>query len=156
MLDEYNVLVKSFRMAKEKITREGRSDVRLKLIGRRCGDARRYNLPSTSKVAALVVGDFDESLGDRDILIQTKTCQLKCINELNASYLGLQYPLLFPYGEHGYREDILLSTSNPSVKGRKKVSMREFFAYRIHERDCELQLCVPKDFFSNLLLMHTR
>lgn len=137
MLDEYNVLVQSFRMAKEKINAEGRSDVRLKLIGRRCGDARRYNLPSTSEVAALVVGDFDESLGDRDILVETKTGQLKRINELNASYLGLQYPLLFPYGEDGYREDITLSTSNSSVKGRKKVSMREFFAFRIHERDCE-------------------
>ncbi|XP_073120000.1 uncharacterized protein [Henckelia pumila] len=137
MLDDNNVLVKSFRMAKEKMMQERRLDVRLRLIGRRGGDARRYKLPSTSEVAALIVGDFDESLGDRDILVETQTGKLQRINELNASYLGLQYPLLFPYGEDGYREDISLSSSKSSAGGRKNVSMREFFAYRLHDRNCD-------------------
>ncbi|XP_073022293.1 uncharacterized protein [Primulina eburnea] len=137
MLDENNVLVKCFRMTKEKMMVEGRSDVKLKLIGRRSGDGRRYNLPSASEVAALIVGDFDESLGNRDILVETQTGQLKRINELNPAYLALQYPILFPYGEDGYREDIPFSESKSSVGGRKKVSLREFFAYRLHDRDFE-------------------
>ncbi|XP_073041836.1 uncharacterized protein [Primulina eburnea] len=116
---------------------EGRSDVKLKLIDRRSGDGRRYNLPSASEVAALIVGDFDESLGNRDILVETKTRQLKRINELNPAYLALQYPILFPYGEDGYREDIPFSESKSSVGGRKKVSLREFLAYRLHDRDFE-------------------
>lgn len=73
MLDENNVLVKSFRMAREKILEEGNDQVKLKLLGRRGADARRYNLPSISEVAALIVGDFDESLGNRDILVETQT-----------------------------------------------------------------------------------
>ncbi|XP_075521377.1 uncharacterized protein LOC142554600 [Primulina tabacum] len=120
MLDENNVLVKCFRMTKERMMVEGRSNVKLKLIGRRSGDGRRCNLPSASEVAALIVGDFDESLGNRDILVETQTGQLKRINELNPAYLALQYPLLFSYGEDGYREDIPFSESKSSVGGRKK------------------------------------
>ncbi|CAH9118153.1 unnamed protein product, partial [Cuscuta epithymum] len=109
--------------------------VRLKLIGKRYGDARTYNLPSVSEVAALIVGDFDESLGERDILVETKSGKLQRINELNPAYFGLQYPLLFPYGEDGYREDTKLSRCNVvSTNGRKRVSVREFLAYRVQER----------------------
>ncbi|CAH9106093.1 unnamed protein product, partial [Cuscuta epithymum] len=138
MLDQHNVLVKSFRMARDKIAECGHSNVYLKLIGRRSRDARTYNLPTVSEVAALIVGDFDESLGQRDIMVETQGGVLKRINELNPAYLGLQYPLLFPYGEDGYREDISFSDSNSkSTKGRRSVSVREFLAYRLHDRGVE-------------------
>ncbi|XP_073030747.1 uncharacterized protein [Primulina eburnea] len=97
------------------------SDVKLKLIGRRCGDGRRYNLPSASEVAALIVRDFDEPLGDRDILVETQMGKLKCINQLNPAYLALHYPLIFPYGEDGYREDISFSESKSNSVGIKKL-----------------------------------
>ncbi|KAL6577223.1 hypothetical protein OROMI_011499 [Orobanche minor] len=109
MLDENNILVQSFRMARDKIQQCSEANVKLKLIGRRDKDGQMYNLPTASEVAALVVGDFDEALGNRDIIVETKTGYLKRINELHASYIGLQYPLIFPYGEDGYREDISLS-----------------------------------------------
>lgn len=126
-------------MAGEKLHQQHCSNVRLKLCGKREGDARMYNLPTVSEVAAIIVGDLDENLGERDIIVETQTRQLKRINELNASYLGLQYPLLFPYGEDGYREDISFSErASSSTRGRKKVSIREFFAYRIHERNEEV------------------
>ncbi|XP_042059505.1 uncharacterized protein LOC121804017 [Salvia splendens] len=70
MLDENNALVKSFRMAKEKIGHENQPNVSLRLLGKRGRDGRTYNLPSVSEVAVLVVGDFDEALGDRDIVVQ--------------------------------------------------------------------------------------
>ncbi|CAH9097473.1 unnamed protein product, partial [Cuscuta europaea] len=135
MLNEYNVLVQSFRLAKEKIDTSNTPDVRLKLIGKRYGDARTYNLPSVSEVAALVVGDFDESLGERDILVETQSGALQRINELNPAYFGLQYPLLFSYGKDGYREDTLLSKGGNIVGGgRQRVSVREFLAFRVQER----------------------
>ncbi|CAH9083783.1 unnamed protein product, partial [Cuscuta epithymum] len=134
-LDENNVLVKSFRIAGQKIHNEGCKDFKLRLIGRRSGDPRTYNLPSVSEVAALVVGDFDLSLGERDIVVETCSGRLQRINELHPSYLALQYPLLFPYGEDGFREDIPFSNKkgDPS-RGRQKISIREFIAYRLHER----------------------
>lgn len=77
----------------------------MKLIGKHNNDARVYNLPSVSKVAALIVGDLDPSMGEQDILVETRVSHLKKISELNPAYFMLQYPLLFPYGEDGYKED---------------------------------------------------
>lgn len=136
MLDENNVLVKSFRMAKDKFVESEATEVKLKLIGKRGNDPRRYNLPSVSEVAALIVGDLDDAPQPRDIIVETQSGNLKRISELHACYLGLQYPLLFPYGEDGYREDIPFSDKTSGDK-RKRVSFREFFAYRLHERQDE-------------------
>ncbi|XP_070008699.1 uncharacterized protein [Nicotiana sylvestris] len=142
MLDDNNVLAKTFRMVRDRFQENIDSNVKLRLIGKRSTDGRRYNLPTIPEVAALVVGDFEVSGSDRDIIIETQSGQLQRINELNAAYLGLQYPLLFPYGEDGYREDIPLSHGDESSRGRQCVSMREFFAYRIQERKDEVPTIV--------------
>lgn len=138
-MDENNILVKSFRMAREKLQENGTSEIKLRLIGKRGQDARRYNISSVSEVATFVVGDFDESMSNRDIIVETQSGTLQRINELHASYLALQYPLLFPYGEDGYREGIPFSELKKSTNDkREKVSFREFFAYRLHERKDEV------------------
>ncbi|KAL1567535.1 DNA helicase [Salvia divinorum] len=46
MLDECNVLAKSFRMAKQKIAESDQVNVNLRLLGKRGRDGRTYNLPS--------------------------------------------------------------------------------------------------------------
>ncbi|GJS08334.1 hypothetical protein Tco_0365130 [Tanacetum coccineum] len=53
------------------------------------------------------VGDIAQSLDERDIVIETKSGDMQHINVLHPSFLSLQYPLLFPYGEDNYRTDIL-------------------------------------------------
>ncbi|OIT29002.1 hypothetical protein A4A49_62163, partial [Nicotiana attenuata] len=58
ILDEQNVLTKSFRMVRDKFQEDTHSNFRLRLIEKRNYDGRRYNLPTISEVAALVVGDF--------------------------------------------------------------------------------------------------
>ncbi|OIT27534.1 hypothetical protein A4A49_57007, partial [Nicotiana attenuata] len=60
MLDDHNVLAKSFRMVRDRFQEDRSSNVRLRLIGKRGFDGRRYNLPTVSEVAALVVGDFEQ------------------------------------------------------------------------------------------------
>ncbi|XP_031119006.1 uncharacterized protein LOC116022418 [Ipomoea triloba] len=134
-LDDHNVLVKSFCCAKDHIDSNLGVDFKMRLIGKRNGDARTYNLPTVSEVVVLIVGDIDPTLGSRDILVETNSGGLKRINELNPAYLPLQYPILFPYGEDGYREDIQFNgVRKKQSGGRVRVSQREFFAYRIHER----------------------
>ncbi|XP_047949388.1 uncharacterized protein LOC125195255 [Salvia hispanica] len=141
MLDEYNVLVKSFRLAKEMINQHNPPNVKLKLLGKRGRDGRTYNLPSVSEVAMLVVGDFDQALGDRDIVVEKQSGKLQRIHELHPSYLSLQYPLLFPYGEDGYTEFIGFSDSaTSSLSNRKRVSPKEFYSYRIHDRAFECSI----------------
>ncbi len=74
---------------------------------------------------------------------------MKRISELHPCYLALQYPLLFPRGEDGYRLDIshkgveldangLTAELIPTiVKKRVKLTMREWFSYRIMDRKDE-------------------
>ncbi|XP_019158591.1 PREDICTED: uncharacterized protein LOC109155362 [Ipomoea nil] len=128
-LDENNVLVKSFRMAMSELDINPCAEVKIKLLGKRTRDARTYNLPQVSEVAALIVGDLDTSIGERDIIVQSKGGHLQRITELNPSYLPLQYPILFPYGEDGYREDIAFAdvVGRRSSGGRQRISPREFF-----------------------------
>ena len=52
----------------------------------------------------------------QDIILETRGGQLQRIDELHSSYLGLQYPLLFPYGEDGYRPDILHRATSTGKK----------------------------------------
>lgn len=139
MLDMFNPLTKAFRLAKDRFASNMDRSMKLKLIGRRDTDGRTYNTPTASEVAALIVGDIGSSTQERDVIIETKAGQLQRISELHPSYLALQYPLLFPYGEDGYRLGIPrrdTSTTNSSKK-RSKLTMREFFAYRIQERTHE-------------------
>ncbi|XP_019188283.1 PREDICTED: uncharacterized protein LOC109182587 [Ipomoea nil] len=135
-LDENNVLVKSFRMAMSELDINPCAEVKIKLLGKRTRDARTYNVPQVSEVAALIVGDLDTSIEERDIIVQSKGGQLQRITELNPSYLPLQYPILFPYGEDGYREDIAFAdvVGRRSSGGRQRISPREFFYYRIQSR----------------------
>ncbi|XP_031095170.1 uncharacterized protein LOC115999462 [Ipomoea triloba] len=105
-LDESNAFVKTFRNASAHIENNPTAEIKIKLIGKRSKDARTYNLSQVQEVAALIVGDIDPNMGQRDILVETNSGNLQRINELNPSYLPLQYPLLYPYGEDGYREDI--------------------------------------------------
>ncbi|XP_057755479.1 uncharacterized protein LOC130974634 [Arachis stenosperma] len=114
ILNDNNVLVKAFRMVRDSLARESNNTIKLRLLGKREKDGRRYNLPNTNEVAALIVGDFDIDKTDRDIVVETQSERLQRINQLNPTYLGLQYPLLFPFGEDGYKEDIPFNKGNQS------------------------------------------
>ncbi|KAL6535336.1 hypothetical protein OROMI_026710 [Orobanche minor] len=63
MLDAYNPLAKSFRMAKDRFIENNNLDMRMKLIGTREYNRRMCNLPTAAEVAALIVGDIDKSQG---------------------------------------------------------------------------------------------
>ncbi|KAG4958861.1 hypothetical protein JHK87_035494 [Glycine soja] len=118
MLDQHNAHAKCFRMARDRLVNSQVDNVRLKLIEAREKDGRIYNLPNVSEVAALIVGDFDGN-SSRDIIVETQNGELQRIHKLHSSYLGLQYPLLFPYGEDEYRPDILHNSTSASKKGRE-------------------------------------
>ncbi|KAL3010663.1 hypothetical protein AAZX31_07G156100 [Glycine max] len=137
MLDEYNVHAKTFRMTRDRLQDGQVDNIKLKLIANREKDGCTYNVPTVPKVVALIVGDFDEN-SKRDIIIETRPRQSQRIHELHSSYLALQYPLLFLYGEDGYRPDIL-HCSAPDGKKRKRnrLTMREWFSYRLQCRSNE-------------------
>ncbi|GAU49129.1 hypothetical protein TSUD_376720 [Trifolium subterraneum] len=142
MLDEYNVHAKAFRMARDKIQTGNVKELKLRLIHDRNTDGRIYNHPTVSEVAALIVGDVDA--GDtRDIIIQEQGGQLERINEFHSAYLGYKYPLIFPYGEDGFRRGTL-HKERPGViiTKRNRLTIMDWLSFRIQMRRFEAKTLV--------------
>jgi hypothetical protein len=83
------------------------------LINSITSDLRRYNRPTASEVAVLIEDDdrlYDpemlsgtQTTGRRDIIIQERNNgKLHRISELHSLYGPLRFPVMFPYGEHGW------------------------------------------------------
>ncbi|KAL5177388.1 ATP-dependent DNA helicase PIF1 [Glycine soja] len=137
MLDEHNSHAKSFRMARDKLTDDEADNIKLQLIAAQGKDGHVYNMPNVPEIVALIVGDFHPS-SKRDIIVETQNGELQRIHELHPSYLPLQYLLLFPYGEDGYRVDIRhRSTSSNKKRKQNRLTMRKWFAYRLQSRSNE-------------------
>ncbi|KAK1580879.1 hypothetical protein Q3G72_000934 [Acer saccharum] len=135
MLDQTNELVKIFRIARDKVKSDSIDCFRLRLFGKRNMQDRQYDLPTSSHIGGLIVGDIGDFKSERDIIIELRNGILRRITKLNPKYMALQYPLLFPYDEDGYRPNILW---NKHFKGKKpkkqRIPMRAFIAYQIQDR----------------------
>lgn len=134
MLDNINPYVAVFRNAANMLHCQGQTrDLQIKLI--RAREGRQYDQPTANEVAALMVGDGTEDLGNRDVILQTLDGRLQRIDETHPSYMPLQYPLLFPYGTDGWTPGIPKVGSTSTSRG--DVSMRQALAYRIQNREGE-------------------
>nr|XP_017217380.1 PREDICTED: uncharacterized protein LOC108194955 [Daucus carota subsp. sativus] len=159
MLNRENALVGIYRQIRERWPASEQIPVRLRLLERRTTDGRFVNLPGVNdyEFAGLAV-DHDLAT-NRDIVVHYKEGGLERISELHPCFMSLQYPLLFPRGEDGYRLGIkhrsvgrLLqhdyneiygdedSSGDNGISGENKgntVSMREFQAFRLQNRATE-------------------
>ena len=90
MLDDYNPLAKQFRMARERLADHGDEDFVVRIVGPRDGDPPQYNLPTTDQLAMLIVGDFSPDAFERDIIIETRSGELKQILALHPAFMALQ------------------------------------------------------------------
>ena len=152
MLNEFNVHAKSFRMARDRYRNQPFDDLKLRLIADRTKDGRIYNVPNVSEVAALIVGDVDTASG-RDIIMEKQSGKLQRINELHTSYIGFQYPLLFPYREDGYRHDVN-HRDRPGIKQkRNRLTIREWYCFRLQTRHSEaLTLVTSRRLFQQFIV----
>lgn len=153
MLDNNNVHAQAFRMARDVFKDGPVQDVRLKLISERKTDGRIYNKPTVSEVAALIVGDID-SAERRDIIMQSQSGNLQRIDEFHASYLGFQYPLLFPYGEDGYRPAILHKFRHETkITKHNRLTIKAWLGFRIQARKMEaMTLLFSRRLFQQFLV----
>lgn len=154
VLHKYNPYARNYRIIRDTIEKDNQLIIQMKILVKRGIDGRRYNMPTTSEVAALIVGDLDGPDLDRDIIVESQSNYLKCISVFEPAYLPLQYSILFLREEDGYRNDILFSdvSGAQSIK-RKKVSMREWFPYRIqHRENDKFSLVVSKRLFQQFLV----
>jgi hypothetical protein len=135
MFDEENELVKSFRAARDLFGRSNCQPLRLMLLHDRSKSGPQYNAPIGHEIAALIVGDFSEEKKSPDIIIQDRGGGLRRISNLHANYMALQYPILFPYGEQGFKLGIKYNCSGTLRVGlRGEVTMLKYYAFRLQQR----------------------
>ncbi|GJV25872.1 ATP-dependent DNA helicase PIF1-like protein [Tanacetum coccineum] len=112
-------------------------NMELRLLSERTS-SRQYNTPTVAEVSSLITNDFGYEDPTRDIIVNTKDGRPKRISELHPSYMALQYPLLFPYGEDGYHDQIPYHRNTGLHKTKRGyVTMKEYYAYVIQYRQRE-------------------
>ena len=99
----------------------------IRILDTRVSDGRQYNRPTTNEVAALLVARGTNEGSRRDIILHTIGGQLQRISKTHPAYMALQYPLLFPYGEDGWRINIPHNiTSSRASSKQTYESIREY------------------------------
>lgn len=122
-MDEHNPHVKAFIQARDIIVEVGGEKIKLQLIDGRASDGRTHNMPTADEVAALIPANLVMNMEKRDIILETKTGRFQRISERHPSYLPLQYPLLFPYGEDGFRLNIPIGYEDITSRKQKSITM---------------------------------
>ncbi|GKC87004.1 ATP-dependent DNA helicase PIF1, partial [Tanacetum coccineum] len=134
ILDHTSAMAKSFRMAKEWCHSHSDVNFGLRLLSKRT-TTRQYNTPTVFEVAALIINYFGDGLPTRDIVVNKNNTDLQCISELHPSYMALQYPLSFSFGEDGYHEKIPYHSNRGNQKTKRRyVTMKEYYAYIIQQQ----------------------
>jgi len=108
-------------------------DTRIFIFNDRVNDPCRYNLPTTTDVAAV----FESSNGDppsteRHILVHPFDGPVRTISTLSSVLDPLTCPLLFPLGDAGWYCG--MQQSNPLTNIRKEISQNKYAAYRLSGR----------------------
>ncbi|PWA87133.1 nucleic acid-binding, OB-fold protein [Artemisia annua] len=98
-LDQHNELVQIFRTARDKCNEGNVPEMKIQLYN--VVGARQYQLPTSGTLGAILFGDAANSITDYDVIIEYKDKRPKRINKLHSSYMGLQFPILFVYGQPG-------------------------------------------------------
>ncbi|KAL8128171.1 hypothetical protein AgCh_014940 [Apium graveolens] len=106
MLDETNQLVGEFRQQRDLYESDEIVDQQITLKVIRSESGRECHISRTDEVAAIMVGNTEETCGDRDIVVSEKSKGLVRVSYVHPRLMALQYPLLFPRGEDGFHPKI--------------------------------------------------
>ncbi|KAL3646534.1 hypothetical protein CASFOL_011714 [Castilleja foliolosa] len=93
---------------------------------------RRYEPTASGTLGAIVCGD-DSRSSNYDIVVHRKDGSPHRVNKLHPSYIPLQYPLLFPFGEPGWSPDMRLHSVSDTRK--KNLTVNMYYSFQIQDRE---------------------
>ncbi|GJS89880.1 DNA helicase [Tanacetum coccineum] len=96
--------------------------------------AREYELPTGDMLGAIVYEAGPENDMDYDIVLEERSGYPKRVNKLHPSYMSLQFPLLFIYGQDGYSKDLKMINRSGSSTEDKRLTMLVYYSYYLHDR----------------------
>jgi hypothetical protein len=138
MLDSHNPIVRLFRSARERLLNSSTDHYTIRIFGDVDAYGDIYSFLVASEIVGLVVGDIGDNDVGRDIIIGDRALNLQQINGRHYKFMAMQYPLLFPYGEDGFHDNIIYRETQSSTSIRQqKATMAEYYAYRLHDRPGE-------------------
>ncbi|KAI3505740.1 hypothetical protein L1887_27949 [Cichorium endivia] len=91
----------------------------------------RYNLPYGGTLGGIVTAD-DPNASKYDVIVHSRGGCPTRISKLHFSYMPLQYPLLFPYGEKGWSNRFKLRSAGAVTS--KSITLNMYYSYLIHSR----------------------
>ncbi|GJS71072.1 DNA helicase [Tanacetum coccineum] len=108
LLDNHNALVQLFRTAREKLL--------------------------DSKVPPFKVRLYSVAV-HANMNYQQGIRQPQCVNKLHPSYMALQFPLLFVYGEDRYSKDMkMVRVPGISSNEDRRLTIKAYYSYVLHDR----------------------
>nr|GEV89042.1 helitron helicase-like domain-containing protein [Tanacetum cinerariifolium] len=117
VFDEHNGLVKLFRTTRDRCGACQIPGFKIRLYN--MGGMRGYELPTSDILGGIVFESVPRSRTDFDVIIEFKGGPPKRINKLHRSYMSLQFPLLFVFGEPGFYQELRLKPRNDRGQGKK-------------------------------------
>ncbi|GJY75151.1 DNA helicase [Tanacetum coccineum] len=157
MLDTHNALVQLFRTAREKYEDIHIPNFKVRLYN--VVGAREYATFLGRLLGAIVYEPGPESDMDYDIVLEERSGYPQRVNKLHPSYMSLQFPLLFIYGQDGYSKELRMIGTTGSSSEQKRLTMKAYYSYYLHDciydainqgdndgSNCGAKLILPQSF----------
>nr|GEX63010.1 DNA helicase [Tanacetum cinerariifolium] len=109
-LDAHNELVQLFQTARDKCRELDIPEFKIRLY--KTKGARGYELPTLNTLREMVFESGIMDNADFDVIIQHRDGSTQRVNKLYPSYMSLQFPLLFIYGQSWYHTELKLKLAN--------------------------------------------
>ncbi|PWA80928.1 helitron helicase-like domain-containing protein [Artemisia annua] len=119
-LDAHNELVQLFRTARDKCAEAEVPNFKVRLFNAK--GSRNYELPTSDALGAVVFDSGPTTEADYDVIIEYRDAPPKRINKLHQSYMSLQFPLIFIYGQPGYHTKLMLRSADPNEKMKSRLT----------------------------------
>ncbi|SGY53294.1 BQ5605_C006g03744 [Microbotryum silenes-dioicae] len=124
MMLQENRRAQQFLTAREFINHEDAHAYQLSLLAPRNRDPRRYNLPTQDEVAVILPGDETEHrLSYREIVVRLYK---------HPAVMSLTYPLLLPFGEDWYQDNIPFSQNASTSSADRRTRDADGVLQRTH------------------------
>ncbi|PWA39587.1 hypothetical protein CTI12_AA570420 [Artemisia annua] len=102
LLDEHNELVQLFRTARDKMAERDVPEFKVRVFG--VVGSRQHELPTGDSIGAIVFEGGPDVETEFDVVVEYHDHRLQQVSKLNASYMSMQFPLIFFFGEDGQME----------------------------------------------------
>jgi hypothetical protein len=100
LLHEINTYASEFVRMSDAVRNSGGSeDVTMVFKADGVPDRRTYNAPTTTEIGMVYINSESSDVGPRDIVIRTRSNEVRRVSELNQHYDPLHYVMMFPEGD---------------------------------------------------------